>query len=272
MTARRATPGRFFDIIAPPVFLGSPLRARPADGCSPLSVVFSLHYSFHDIHLCGRKRADPLEAPQPGAGSQTAIDSFGSPPRGLASLQVSPATWWAWWRRTEKRMGVTTGVLRITGTVTGGQGLAAINYARIIDAASAHCPEIANCGRFGTINVRLDQPFDKSRADIWTPKVSWRPVVRLDEDVVEEYGFVSVKLEYPIRGALHEAWVVFPSAHAATYLDRYLVEIIAAELISGQRLRSESLCAVSLDHGPALPRPSSFGDNWKPLLQAPSLW
>jgi hypothetical protein len=163
-------------------------------------------------------------------------------------------------------------VLRITGTVTGGQGLAATNYVRVIAAASAHSPQIANCGRFGTINVRLDQAFDKSRADIWTPKVSWRPVVRLADDVVEEFGFVSVKLEYPIGGALHEAWVILPSAHTATYLDPYLVEIIAAELIGGQRLRSESLCAACLDHGPALPRPACFGDNWKPLLMASRLW
>jgi CTP-dependent riboflavin kinase len=183
----------------------------------------------------------------------------------------TPASRWARWR-TEKRIGVTTAVLRITGTVTGGQGLAATNYVRVIAAASAHSPQIANCGRFGTINVRLDQAFDKSRADIWTPKVSWRPVVRLVDDVVEEFGFVSVKLEYPIGGALHEAWVILPSGHTATYHDPYLVEIIAAELISGQRLRSESLCAVWLDHGPARPRPSSFGNNWKPLLLAPSLW
>jgi hypothetical protein len=53
---------------------------------------------------------------------------------------------------------------KIPGTIQP-QGDARQNYQRMIAAAAVHCPEIADCGLFGTINVQLDDPFDKTRAE-----------------------------------------------------------------------------------------------------------
>jgi hypothetical protein len=86
--------------------------------------------------------------------------------------------------------------MRITGTIIHGEGLAQVNYERMIAAAAVHCPAVADCGRFGTINVRLDQLFDKGHADCWTPRVVWRPLRGLDQDREEEFGFVRVELEH----------------------------------------------------------------------------
>lgn len=159
--------------------------------------------------------------------------------------------------------------MRFAGTVRQGQGHAAANYERMIAAAAVHYPAVADCGRFGTINVRLDQPLDKGRADCWTPRLVWKPVEALGGDREEEFGFVEIKLEYPISGRLQDAWIIYPSGHQATYVDPYLVEVIAADLIGGERLAPGSLCAVHLEHVPPIVRPSSFGDNFP---HAPSLW
>ena len=65
---------------------------------------------------------------------------------------------------------------RILGTIQPGQGDASKNCQRLIGAAAVHCPEIADYGLFGTIDVQLDEPFDKTRADCWTPKLVWVPI------------------------------------------------------------------------------------------------
>ena len=63
---------------------------------------------------------------------------------------------------------------------------------------AGHCPAIAGCGLFGTINVRLDQPIDKGHADCWTPLIPWKPKVMggqpwdQTKDRWEEFGFTSI--------------------------------------------------------------------------------
>ena len=58
--------------------------------------------------------------------------------------------------------------VRITGKIIRGEGNAGKNNSVLIPLLAVHFPEIANCSQFGTINVQLHQPLDKSRADVWT--------------------------------------------------------------------------------------------------------
>jgi hypothetical protein len=157
--------------------------------------------------------------------------------------------------------------MRIIGTVIHGGGEANINYKRQMPAAAVHCPEVAEFGQDGTINLRLEEPIDKGVADCWTPKIAWKPEVLLDEPWdqsttrEEEFGFVKIKLECPLDGPLYGAWIIFPSGHGATYLDPKLVEIITAQLVGGERLRQGTRCAVHLDHEPQKRRPHYFGED-----------
>jgi hypothetical protein len=143
---------------------------------------------------------------------------------------------------------------RTLGTIQPGQGDASKNYQRMIAAAAVHCPEIANCGLFGTINVHLDEPFDKTRGDCWTPKLPWVPVsfngTPWDQTTsrLEEFGFVRIRFEYPLNGDIHNAWIVFPSLHPYSYSNQEPVEVIAAELIGGCRVQYYSRCAIHLKH------------------------
>jgi hypothetical protein len=160
--------------------------------------------------------------------------------------------------------------VRITGTIKPGQRNASKNYERMIAAAAVYCPAVANCGLHGTINVRLDQPLDKGHADCWTPRIPWKEwEQKIDRE--EEFGFIEIKFEYPMGGRLYGAWIVLPSGHEATYYDRFLVEIIAAELIGGRRLDYQTRCAIHLNYDPPIARPSSFGDNW-PINNSRRLW
>jgi len=93
------------------------------------------------------------------------------------------------------------------------------------------------------------------------------------QDRPEEFGFVKIKLECPLQGPLYDARIIFPSGHPTTYLDPYLVEVIAAEIIGGQRVKHGSRCAIHLDHTPIKPRPSSFGEEYLATLWPhTSLW
>jgi hypothetical protein len=171
----------------------------------------------------------------------------------------------------------TSMTVRITGTIRRGQGYASTNYPIMIAAAALHCPAVANCGKYGTINVVLDQPLDKSHADCWTPRIGWRPVVwggqpYQGEDRPEEFGFIKIKFEYPLDGQSYDAWIILPSGHGASYFDAFLVEIIAAELVGGSRVAYESRCAIHLDHAPSIKRPSSFGDNYVKTNDPGRLW
>ena len=154
--------------------------------------------------------------------------------------------------------------MRIIGITTSGEGSASGTNKRQIAAAAVYCPAVADCGRFGTINVRLDQPFDKGHADCWTPRIPWKPKTLggkpwdQSKDRDEEFGF--------------DAWIIFCSGHGSTYFDTHYVEIIASELISGRRMKPDSRCAIHLDHAPSIARPASFGDNWVPPDDPRRLW
>jgi hypothetical protein len=126
---------------------------------------------------------------------------------------------------------------RILGTIRPGQGDASKNGERMIAAAAVNCPEIAGHGLFGTINVQLDEPFDKTHADCWTPKLEWVPNsfngTPWDQKArrLEEFGFVRIGFEYPLDNHIHDAWIIIPSGHPHSYSNQHPVEVIAAELI-----------------------------------------
>jgi hypothetical protein len=166
----------------------------------------------------------------------------------------------------------------ITGTTERGQRDARENYPNMISAAASYCAAVADCGRYGTINVRLDDGLDKSRADCWTARLLWRPLVEkgkpyCGDDRSEEFGFIKIKFEYPLLGQLYDAWIILPSGHYASHYDANLVEIITAELIGGRPVPYEAHCAIHLDHTPSLVRPASFGDNyWVERDEPQRLW
>jgi hypothetical protein len=151
--------------------------------------------------------------------------------------------------------------MRIKGTTISGEGHAHANYPRMIAAAAVHCPEVADCGQYGTINIRLDRGIDKGQADCWTPRTVWKPVHGLNfEDRVEEFGFTRIQFEYPLDRPLYEAWIIMPSGHLATYIDAFLIEIIAAALVGGSNMKPNKRCAIRIEDRLRTPRPQSFGD------------
>ena len=161
--------------------------------------------------------------------------------------------------------------MRITGRTTRGEGRAHINYPVMIAVAATHCPEIADCGQYGTINVKLDQDIDKGLADCWTPRTTWRSVYlggnkSEPQDRIEEFGFTRIKFEYPLEGNFYDAWIIMPSGHEASYYDARLVEIIAAALIGDSPIQPCNRCAIHLEDSPQIQRPQSFGSNWAPLI------
>jgi hypothetical protein len=103
-----------------------------------------------------------------------------------------------------------------TGIIVKGMGLASENCRVLIAEIAKDFPAVAGCGLFGTINVRLDRPFDPRHADHWTPQIPWRPVVGLEKDRMEAFGLIKVKLDY--RDQKYDAWIILPEGHAWTYM------------------------------------------------------
>jgi CTP-dependent riboflavin kinase len=151
--------------------------------------------------------------------------------------------------------GISNMAIRISGTVIRGERNATKNNAVLIPVLAKHFPEIANCGPFGTINVKLDQPLNKSRADIWTRRIIWKPVKR-PESRVEAFGFIKIKFECPLTGPAYECWTILPEGSTTTYCDNQL-EIIADFFIEGVAYGAN--CAVDIDHRPSVAAPPSFG-------------
>src|SRR5438094_899942 len=119
-------------------------------------------------------------------------------------------------------------------TVIPGQGDANGNHAVLIPRLARHFREIENCRLFGTINLQLDQPLDRSRADLWTPRVTWLPVNGAMRGQVrhEAFGFIKIKLECPLSGRLYDAWVIIPEGSKLTYREDQ-AEIIADVFVDG---------------------------------------
>jgi CTP-dependent riboflavin kinase len=144
---------------------------------------------------------------------------------------------------------------RITGTIIRGEGNAVRNHSVLIPLLGAEFPEIARSNQSGTINVRLDQSLDKSRADIWTRRIIWQPVQRTERRL-EAFGFTKVKFECPLNGPRYDCWIILPEGSSITYRVNE-VEIIANVLIGsiGYGIK----CAVEIDHTPLIAAPPSFG-------------
>jgi hypothetical protein len=149
--------------------------------------------------------------------------------------------------------------LSITATIVPGQGNASTNHAVLIPRIAARFPEVVKCKAFGTINVHLDQPLDRSRADFWTSHVPWIPVHLQGAERaqrLEAFGFIRIVLEYPVGGRRYAAWIILPEGSDLTYAEDR-AEIIAGEFIAG--VAYGRLCAIHLDHMPAQPAPPWFG-------------
>jgi CTP-dependent riboflavin kinase len=147
--------------------------------------------------------------------------------------------------------------VRITGKIIRGEGNAGKNNSVLIPLLVAHFPEIANCSQFGTINIQLDQPLDRSRADVWTRRVVWNPVqLLLKERRIEAFGFIKIKFECPLRGPAYDCWIILPEGSGLTYCDDK-VEIVADVFIQGVEYGVD--CAIDIDHVPSITAPSSFG-------------
>jgi hypothetical protein len=150
--------------------------------------------------------------------------------------------------------------IRITATIVPGQGDAVENHRVLIPRIAVRFPEVAKCNEFGTINLQLDAPLDRSRADFWTPHISWIPArVRGSDRAlrVEAFGFIRIALECPLGQASHRAWIMLPEGSELTYSAGH-AEVIAGELIT--EVAYGARCAIHLDHAPALLAPSWFGE------------
>ena len=145
--------------------------------------------------------------------------------------------------------------VRVTGKVIRGEGNAGRNHFILIPLLAAHFPEIANCRQFGTINVQLDQPLDKSRADVWTRRLIWEPV-QLPERRIEAFGFIKIRFECPLKGPAYDCWIILPEGSRLTYRDDK-VEIIADVFVHGVEYGVD--CAIDIDHTPSIAVPPSFG-------------
>lgn len=158
--------------------------------------------------------------------------------------------------------------IAITGTIVPGQGSARENHRRMIPRIAARFPEVANCSRFGTINVRLDQPLDHSRADFWTPHMTWIPAQMPGAQTahrIEAFGFTRIGFECPLGGPRYQAWIIMPEGAELTYRSDS-AEVITDLFIPGVAYNAR--CAIHIDHTPALAAPPWFGDIYGKSLTA----
>lgn len=152
--------------------------------------------------------------------------------------------------------------IRITANIVAGQGDAAANHRVLIPRIAAHFAEVANCDAFGTINVALDQPLDRSRADFWTPQIAWIPAVMPGAERahrLEAFGFIRIGFECPLGGARYSAWIMLPEGSQLTYREDR-AEIIVGELVAGVAYGARS--AIQIDHRPVVAAPLWFGKHY----------
>ncbi len=150
--------------------------------------------------------------------------------------------------------------ISITATIVPGLGDASKNHRVLIPRIAARFPEVAKCDEFGTINVQLDEPFDRTRADFWTAHIPWFPTQMPGAERaqrLEAFGFIRIALECPLGGPRHATWIMLPEGSELTYC-RDRAEIIAREFIVGVAYGVR--CVIHLDHTPALPAPLWFGE------------
>jgi hypothetical protein len=158
--------------------------------------------------------------------------------------------------------------LSVAATIVRGQGSATANHRLLIPRIASHFPEVAKCNDFGTINVQLDSPLDRSRADFWTPQIPWIPTHLLGAKRAlrfEAFGFIRILFGCPLHEANYSAWIILPEGSEPTYAkDR--AEIIVGEFVP--KVAYDTRCAIHLDHRPAVPAPPWFGEAYgKSLIQ-----
>jgi hypothetical protein len=150
--------------------------------------------------------------------------------------------------------------ISITATIIRGQGNAAANHRVLIPRIAARFPNVAKYGEFGTINVRLDKPLDRSRADFWTPHIPWIPAQMPGAERahrLEAFGFIRITFECPLTGPKYVAWIMLPEGSDLTYCEDG-AEVIAGVFIPGVAYGAR--CAIHIDHDLALPAPLWFGE------------
>jgi hypothetical protein len=158
--------------------------------------------------------------------------------------------------------------ISITANIIRGQGNAATNHRVLIPRIAARFPEVAKCGEFGTINVQLDYPLDRSHADFWTPHITWIPAQMTGASYrLEAFGFIRIVFECPLSGERYAAWIILPEGAELTYCEDR-AEIIAGEFIAGVAYGAR--CAIHIDHELVLPAPPWFGDTYGKSLTQPT--
>jgi hypothetical protein len=119
---------------------------------------------------------------------------------------------------------------------------------------------VAKCSEFGTINVALDEPLDRRRADFWTPQIAWIPGVMPGAERahrLEAFGFIRIGFECPLGGARYTAWIMLPEGSVLTYREDR-AEIIVGEFVTSVAYGAR--CAIHIDHIPAIAAPPWFGE------------
>jgi hypothetical protein len=157
--------------------------------------------------------------------------------------------------RLEARM-----TIDLTATIIRGQGNAAANHHVLIPRIAVRFPEVAQCHAFGTINVQLDEPLGRSRADFWTPHIPWVPAQMPGAERphrLEAFGFIRITFECPPAGPKYTAWIMLPEGSDLTYCEDK-AEVIASVFIPGVTYGSR--CAIHIDHDLKMPAPSWFGE------------
>lgn len=146
--------------------------------------------------------------------------------------------------------------LTFKGTIVPGNGLASTNYPILIPLLAKHCPGIRDCGKFGTINVSSDRPFDPTHADCWTPSVRWTPKFGLAEQRDEMFGFISISFQLDSDRTRYEGWAIICEGVIYSYSGEGF-ELIFDQFIP--EVEYNKRCVIELDRIPSRLRPIGFG-------------
>ena len=76
-----------------------------------------------------------------------------------------------------------------------------------------------------SINLQLEEPLRVNHPDFTTPQINWQ--IAQQRSVAEKFSFLQVRLEHPLGGAHHKAWLHI--AHGSPHRHNLFgVEVIAA--------------------------------------------
>jgi len=128
----------------------------------------------------------------------------------------------------------------IEGTIIKGFGVANKNIPFQMPHLVRQFPDIKNIYP-GSINVSLEKPLRILAYDYTTLPTPWWDVDGRNPGrwVSERFGFLEIKLEYPLGGPTHRAWF-FDCHNSAYHDDHFRFEIISEKidnLSNGQRCK-----------------------------------